>query len=80
MLGCIHIRKKTYNIYEELKHLRIVLKIPYKNFPPIKINFFIRMPPKLGSSAAYDTCIKKTHITRLLMLLLSSKNSFHVYN
>jgi len=29
-------------MYEELKHLRIVLKILYKKFLPIKINFLLK--------------------------------------
>jgi len=37
MLDCINIRKKIHNIYEELKQQCVVLKNPYKKFPPIKI-------------------------------------------
>jgi len=50
MLGCIHIRKKIDNtIYEELKHLCIVLKIPYKKFPPIEIKLLFKNPKSWGA-------------------------------
>jgi len=47
MLGCILILEKICNVYEELKHLCIILKIPYKKFPPIKIKFLLKKPKSL---------------------------------
>jgi len=58
MLGCIGILEKHLQyIYQEWKHLCIVLKIWYKKFPPIKIKFLLKK--KMLGSLAYDTCIKK---------------------
>jgi len=41
-----HIRKNLQYIYiyKELKHPCIVLKIPYKKLPPIKIKFLLKKP------------------------------------
>jgi len=41
MLGCIGILEKICNIYKELKHLSIVLKIPYKKLALIKLIFLL---------------------------------------
>jgi len=71
-------KKKTLNIYEEVKYLCRVLKNPYKKFPQIKIIFLIKKSQKVGN-LSYDTCIRKTHIIRFLMLLLSSINIHFTY-